>query len=300
MSAKLSIVILSYNTKDLLKNCLESLKARKGEINFEVIIVDNGSSDGSPKMVKKHYSWTRLVENRKNLGFAKGNNEARSLCEGEFVLFLNSDTVVFKDALNKTVSFIEKNLEVGALTCKLTLPNGDLDRDTRRSFITPWVGFTHLFLRLDRLFPKSRIFSRYWYGYIDPNTTHEVDVLQGAFFLTRKSVLDKVGWFDEDYFLDGEDIDLSWKIKQEGWKIMYYPEAVVLHIKGASKGKNKKFKSEVSLKEKLKFNMAGVNSMEIFLKKRLWKKYPPILNYTTLLGIKLVKLGRLVGVLIFG
>jgi hypothetical protein len=298
---KLSIIILSYNTKDFLSDCLRSLEKVRRELSFEVIVPDNGSVDGSVEMVKSDYSWVKkVIEIDNNLGFAAGNNKAKDYCTGKYVLFLNSDTVVHKNTLKETVSYLDKHSRVGAVTCKILLPNGELDKDARRSFITPWIGLTHLYLKLDKLFPKSRLFGRYWYGYLTADTVHEVDVIQGAFFLTRKKVLDKVGWFDEDYFLDGEDIDLCWRIKDANWKIVYYPKVSILHIKGASKGKNKWTMNNVPFAEKLKYRMAGVNSMELFVKKRLWHKYPFAFNVFVLLGIKIMKAIRFAKLLLLG
>ena len=282
---KLSIVILSYNTKDLLVACLGSLEKVVKEVDFETIVVDNGSSDESVEAVKKlKIGKLRVVENKKNLGFAAGNNIAKNFCRGEYVLFLNSDTLIKESTLRETIKYMEQNLGVGAVTCKIILPSGKFDRDARRSFPTPWIAFTH-FSGLDRIFPKSKLFARYWYGYISPNSEHEVDVLEGAFFLTRRKVLDEVGWFDETYFLDGEDIDLSWRIKEAGYKIIYYPKVSIIHIKKASKKKPVK-------ENKKRFTMAGVNSMEIFYKKRLWQKYPIFINVLVLAAIKMLKIGR--------
>src|SRR3972149_9899261 len=233
---ELSIIVLNYNTQDLLKNCLESLLKSDMNLKFEVIVVDNGSSDGTVEMVKRKYNWVRLITSEKNLGFAKGNNLAKNDVLGDYVLFLNTDTVVNEDTLSETLEYLKKH-QLGAITCKVVLPNGKLDKDTRRHFITPFIGLVHLFLGLDKLFPHSKLFSQYWYGYINENKIHNVDAIQGPFFLSPKKVLDEVGWFDEDYFLDGEDIDLCWKIKNAGYRIVYYPKIQITHIKGASKGK---------------------------------------------------------------
>ncbi|OGM20572.1 hypothetical protein A2714_04500 [Candidatus Woesebacteria bacterium RIFCSPHIGHO2_01_FULL_38_9] len=296
---KLSIVILSYNTKDLLRSCLLSLEKVSDEVSFEVIISDNGSADGSTQMVEKDFPWVKkIIRNKQNIGFAAGNNKARYFAHGEYILFLNSDTVVYKNTLKEMIYYMDKNLAVGASTCKLVLPNGEPDKDARRSFVTPWTGLVHLFLKLDKIFPNSRLFSQYWYGYISPDATHEVDSLQGAFFLTRKKILDDVGWFDEDYFLDAEDIDLSWRIKEKRWKIMYYPKVETLHVKGASKGKNNETKKKIPFKEKVKFRLSGVNSMELFVKKRVWNKYPLPLMLLVLFGIKALKIIRFVKLLI--
>jgi len=252
-------------------------------------------------MIKKDFPKVRVVENSTNLGFAKGNNQARDYVEGEYILFLNSDTIVKKDTLKKTVNYMDEHKEVGALTCKILLPDGKIDKDTRRAFITPAIGLVHLFLKLDRLFPHSKTFAKYWYGYMSEDTQHEVDVIQGAYFLSRKKIIDKLDWFDEDYFLDGEDIDLCWRIKKAGFKIIYFPRVSIIHFKGASKGKvESEFKKKVPLGKRLQFRMSGVNSMEIFYRKRLWKSYPIILNYLVILGIKLMKGLRYIGTLIKG
>lgn len=304
-SPLLSIIILNYNTKDLLSDCLKSLRKVKDELNFEVIVVDNGSSDASIEAIRNYKlqipnSKIKIIENKENLGFGVGNNKARSFVQGKYVLFLNTDTLVYKDTLKTCVEYLESHSDIGALTCRVELQDGSLDKDTRRSFITPWIGFVHIFTGLDRLFPTSKLFSQYWYGYIPDDETHEVDAIQGAFFMSRKKVLDEVGWFDEDYFLDGEDIDLCWKIKEKGYTILYYPEVKILHLKGITKGKNKISKKNVLLAEKAKYRMSGVNSMEIFVRKRLWNKYPLPLMIFVLIGIRLLKLIRYIKLLFWG
>jgi len=289
---ELSIIILNYNTKKLLSDCLNSLKKVENELNFEVIVCDNGSKDGSIEMIKNSYKNVILVENNANLGFAKGNNTAKKIVKGKYILFLNSDTIVYRDTLLETLNYLKKHKDVGAVTCKLVLPNGKLDKDARRSFPTPFVALTH-FSFLDRIFPTSQLFSKYWYGYIDENIVHEVDVIQGAYFMASKKILDKVGWFDEDYFLDAEDIDLSYKIKKLNLKLIYYPKVSILHIKGATKGKKSINKKKPSLKNRIKYKVNGVNSMKIFYKKHLWKKYPFYINYLVLLGIYTIKFVRI-------
>lgn len=296
----LSIIILSYNTSDLLTGCIRSIKNSRPKISYEIVVCDNGSTDGSIENINRKYPDVSLIENGENLGFAKGNNAAKKIVHGEYVLFLNSDTEVHKETLDETVNYLKVHEDVGVVTCKMKLPSGGLDKDARRSFPTPWVALTHLVLKLDKLFPKSPLFARYWYGYKSADDIHEIDVVQGAYFLTTKKILDSVGWFSEDYFLDGEDIDLSWKIKQKGWKCVYYPMVSIKHIKGATKGKNKKTKSSVSLSEKMKYRMSGVNSMEIFYKKRMWKDYPLVINLLVIFGIKAVKLVRFFELLISG
>lgn len=286
---KLSIIILSFNTQELTIDCLSSLKSLENEIPFEVIVVDNNSSDESVEKIKKFKfakSKLKLIESSKNVGFGRGNNLAKDVVKGEFVLLLNSDTVVKGGTLGSTVKYLKENSEVGVVTCKMILPDGSLDKDARRSFPTPWVSLTHLVLHLDKLFPKSKIFSKYWYGYKSPDEIHDIDVAQGAFFLTTKKTLDDVGWFDEEYFLDGEDIDLSWKIKKTGKRIMYFPKAEIIHIKKASKHKS-------SIDDRKKFVASGMDSMELFYRKRLWKSYPIYLNTIVVVGIRIIKYYRI-------
>lgn len=271
---KLSIIVLNYNTANVLADCLSSLFEVKNEVDFEVIVVDNASKDDSVKLVKKRFPWVKLIASETNKGFSAGNNLANKTAKGEYILFLNPDTTVPQDTLQTCVEYMDNHEDVGAMTCKLVLPNGKLDKDARRSFPTPWVALSH-FMFLDRLFPKSKLFSKYWYGYISPNTEHEVDALQGAFFLARKTILDKIGWFDETFFLNGEDLDLSWRIKQQGWKIMYYPKVSIVHLKKVSKKLGDRLKNEVS----------GVKSMEIFYKKHMWDRYPFYINYLVVAGI---------------
>jgi GT2 family glycosyltransferase len=279
---KLSIIILNYNTRELLENCLNSIKACMDEVGLEVIVSDNSSSDGSPEMVKNEFPWVRLMEGP-NISFSNGNNRARNVVKGEFVLLLNSDTLLHKNTLAKTVEYLEKNKDVGVVTCKLILANGKLDKDARRRFPTPWISFKRLFLKNAK---------EYWYEDISEDKSHEVDSVEGAFLLTRKSILDKVNWLDENYLFDGEDIDLCFRIKKLGYKIVYFPAVSITHLKGASKGKINEIRKSLSPALVLKRRMDGVNSMEYFYRKNLWSSYPLVFDYFVLIGIKLLKVTR--------
>lgn len=285
---ELSIIILNYNTKELLEGCLNSIKNCEDEVFLEVIVSDNASSDGSAKMVREEFPWVRLLEGS-NEGFSKGNNRARLYVKGKMVLFLNPDTVIHKDVFAKTTAYLKEHKDVGALTCKLVLPDGNLDKDTRRRFPTPWISFNRLILRNGY---------KYWYQDVPDNIIQEVDAIQGAFFLTWKSILDKVGWFDEDYFFQGEDIDLSWKINNLGLKNIYYPEVSVTHLKGASTGKSKHWKARITLKHKIRIKLATVDAMELFFRKRLFNNYPKVFSWFVVFGIKIFKVLRLTGVVV--
>ncbi|MFC1649116.1 glycosyltransferase family 2 protein [Patescibacteria group bacterium] len=286
MKIQLSIVVLNYNTADLTINCLKSLEKVSDETGFEVMVVDNASVDDSVEKIKQYISKntkykTMLIQNKDNLGFSKGNNAARKYCNSKFVLFLNSDTLVSKGALKKPIDYLYAQKEVGAITVKMKLPGGGLDKDARRSFPTPWVSLTHLVFGLDKVFPTSKLFARYWYGYIPATKTHEIDVIQGAFFLVRREILDEVGWFDEDYFFTGEDIDLSWKIKVRGYKLVYYSQAEIVHIKQASR--------KITPEAQRKSVESTTEAMELFYRKHWWDRYPRLLNWTVIGGIHLVK-----------
>jgi len=288
MKPKLSVIILNYNTKELLSDCLNSVKKYMDEVPMEVIVSDNSSTDGSPEVIKKNFPWVKYVEGP-NEGFSKGNNRAKSLVQGEMVLFLNPDTVVHKDVFAKTVRYLEEHPKVGAVTCKLVLANGEMDKDIRRRFPTPWVSFQKLVLGRSRY---------YYYEDIPESSTHEVEAIQGAFFLTYKKLLDKVGWFDERYFFDGEDVDLCFQINKAGYTLVYYPDVYITHLKGVTKGKVKKWRHKLTDAQRKKLRLAGVHSMELFYRKNLWKKYPLLFNYFVILGINLFKVIRYVRVVL--
>lgn len=279
---KLSIIILNYNTKELLSDCLHSLEKVKSELSFEVIVSDNDSTDGSLEMVMKDYPWVRTTKGP-NISFSSGNNRAKGMVKGSYVLLLNSDTIVKPMALSQSVNYMEEHADVGALTCKLVLKDGSLDKDVRRRFPTPWISFKRLFLKNGR---------EYWYEDVDENKIHEVEAIQGAFFLTKKKILDQVGWLDENYLFDGEDLDLSYQIRRAGYKIIYYPKVSIIHLKGASKGKIKDVGRSVDKKLRIKKKMEGVDSMEYFYRKNLWSEYPIFFNWFVLLGIKFLKMLR--------
>ena len=291
MKPQVTVVIVTFNVKDLTRNCLNSLY--KYNKDLQIIVSDSGSSDGTVDMIRKEFPEVFIIDNKENIGFAKANNKAKKYCEGEYILMLNPDTVVEKDTIRECVNYMKSDEKIGALTCRIDLWNGGLDKDCRRSFPTPWVALTH-FSFLDRIFPKSKFFSKYWYGFLPENEVHEIDVPQGAFCLVRKDVMDEVNWYDEDYFLDGEDIDLAYKIKELKFKIIYYPKVRILHYKGASKGKKSSGqKIKVSPEVRKRSISSGVDSMKIFYKKHYLHKYPWFLNKLVFFAIDSIKIIRL-------
>ncbi len=289
-----SIIIVTFNTLSLVRECLQSLKnaeptLKKNGYSMEVLISDNGT-DETASMVEKEFPEVKVQRNG-NIGFGQGNNAVKHLSTGKYILMLNPDTTVKDDTLPLALTYMEEHARVGAMTGKIIMMDGTLDRDARRSFPTPWVAISHM-TYLDRLFPTSKLFAKYWYGYASANEEAEIDVLQGAFCLVRRDVMDQVDWYDKAYFLDGEDIDLCWKIKKAGWGIRYYPNVEILHHKGATKGKNPT-QQKVDPEVRRKAISAGVDAMAIFYKKRMWSEYPLIINFPIVLGIKILKYLRL-------
>lgn len=285
----LSIIIVSYNTRQLLKECLESLfKTIPNTFSFEVIVVDNASSDDSEAMVEKEFPQVILHKNEANLGFSKANNIGVGHANGEYVLFLNSDTVVYEETVEKMVMFMKANKDVGAATCKLVMPDGKLDDASHRGFPTPWNAFCH-FSGLSKVFPHLKLFSGYNLTWMDMSKTHEIDALAGAFMLVAKVAGDQVNFWDEDFFWYGEDLDFCYRLKEHGWKIMFIPDVSILHYKGASGGlkKTSKHLTSATSATKRAATLARFDAMKIFYKKHYMNKYPTIVTWFVMQGINL-------------
>ncbi len=294
MKVDLSIIILSYNTIELLKNCLQSvLNSDLANYAMEVIVVDNNSSDGSREYLEElkiKSEKLKVILNKKNIGYSGGNNVGLKYAQGKYVLFLNSDTVVEPKAFRKTLDYMEKKPEAGALTPKTILFSGGMDPDCHRGFPTPWASLTY-FLGLEKLFPKTRLFGQYHQLYKDLDKIHEIDAGFGTYLLTRKKIIDQLGGWDENYFFYGEDLDLFYRIKQAGWKVIFYPEPLVTHYKGASSGLRKESKEmgvvKVDKKTRVKAAEESIRAMEIFYKKFYQNKYPRWVTFFTLKAIKI-------------
>ena len=290
----LSIIILSYNTKELLKKCLNSLvlSIKYHVLRAEIIVVDNGSTDGSVEMVKETIIHNtkyniHLIENQNNLGFSKGNNVGLTQATGKYILFLNSDTEIFPGSLGKAVDFMEKHPDVGALTAKTMLLSGKMDPDCHRGFPTPWASLTYFF-GLEKLFPKNKIFGQYHKFYLDLNQDHEIDAGAGAFMLVPNKVIDKVGIWDEKYFFYGEDLDFFYRIKKAGYKVMFYAKPLLEHYKGASSGLRRESKdiAKNSKENRIRIAKASAQAMEIFYKKFYKDIYPGWLTSLVLGAIR--------------
>ena len=295
----LSIIIVNYNTKDFLKKCLESLYSSiaGSSLLVEIIIVDNGSTDGSLQFInslKEKDLNLKIIDNKSNLGFAKANNLAIKKSSGRYVLFLNPDTIVQKETLKTMVKFMDKNQKVGASTCRVELTDGRLDQACHRGFPTVWNSFCY-FSGLEKIFPKSKIFAGYSLTYLPLDKTHEIDAGCGAFLIVRQPVGETIGWFDEDYFWYGEDLDFCYRLKQKGWQVMFVPTTKIIHWKGAASGilKHSQKVSSASKETKIKAAKASVKVMRIFFQKHYQDKYPKIVYWLVMLGIKLLEKIRL-------
>lgn len=287
----LSIVIVSYNTKDLLKECIESIYKNSKDLSLEIIVVDNNSYDGSAEMISKNFKDVILVKNKENLGFSKANNIGVKKSSGKYVLFLNSDTLVKENTLRYMVKFMDEYKDAGAATCKLKMPNGKIDDASHRGFPTPWNSFCH-FSGLSKIFTKVKLFGGYNLSFMDLSKTHEIDTLAGAFMLVRKEAGEQVGWWDEDYFFYGEDIDFCFMLKQNNWKIYYVPEVSIFHYKGVSGG-IKKVSKEITTankKTRKKAQIERFKAMRLFYKKHYENKYPWIVTRLVYFGISVKQL----------
>lgn len=235
---KISIVIVNYNAKLLLENCLNTVVNACKNISSEIIIIDNASTDGSEVYFKNKFNQVKFIWNKENIGFSKANNLALKQTNSDYTLFLNPDTLIPEDCLEKCIHFFEHNKDCGALGVKMFNEDGDYLKESKRGFPGPATSFYKM-IGLYKLFPGSKIFAKYYEGHLDKNKNNPVDVLSGAFMMLSKQALEKVSGFDEQFFMYGEDIDLSYRILQAGFKNYYFAETEIIHIKGASTNKKK-------------------------------------------------------------
>lgn len=269
----LSIVIVNYNTRDLLGECLRSLFASEGDFTYQVTVVDNLSQDESAAMVRQEFPQVHLLENRENVGYAQANNRGLKSQKARYYLLLNPDTVLLPEALGGMLSFMEEHPRAGIAGPKLVMADGRLDLACRRGFPTPEVSFYRL-SGLSRLFPKSKRFGRYNLTYLDPDQVSEVDSVVGAFMMIREETLEEVGYLDEEFFLYGEDLDFAYRAKGLGWKVYYNPQVEVLHYKRRSTSQNRK-------RARYEFYRA----MYLFYRKHYAESTPLWLHWLVIVGI---------------
>ena len=264
----LSIVIVNYNVCGFLEQCLLSVRDAVKGISHEIFVVDNASTDGSEAYISTRFPQVKYIYNTENVGFSKANNQAIAQSSGRYVLLLNPDTVVGESVLDEACHFLDEHDDAGALGVKMIDGDGKFLPESKRGFPSPWVSFCKIF-GLSKLFPYSRRFGRYHLRFLDENSTHRVDVLSGAFMLLRRSTLDRCGLLDENFFMYGEDIDLSYRMTLTGEKNYYLPLRI-LHYKGES-----------TKTESLRYVRIFYQAMFIFL-----RKHYPHYKLFALLSIK--------------
>lgn len=270
---ELTVVIVSYNVSYFLEQCLHSVLKASEKLACEIIVVDNNSVDGSVALVRQKFPTVKLIANKDNTGFSIANNQAIRVSNGKYVLLLNPDTLVEEDTFAKTVAFMNEHPDAGGLGVKMIDGKGQFLPESKRGLPTPSVAFYKIF-GLSALFPKSKIFGKYHLGYLSKNQTHSIEVLSGAFMLMRKSVLDQVGLLDEDFFMYGEDIDLSYRIILGGYKNYYFHDARIIHYKGES-----------TKKSSVNYVFVFYRAMVIFAKKHFAKRNAKIFGFFINLAI---------------
>lgn len=230
---KLSVIIVNYNVRFFLEQCLQSVKRAIKGLEAEVMVVDNHSSDQSVAMVREKFPWVKLIASLENLGFSKANNLGIRESKGEHILLLNPDTVVAEDTFQKCIAFMESHPEAGALGVHMIDGRGEFLPESKRGLPTPEVSFYKMF-GLAALFPQSKTFGKYHLGYLPEHEPHEVEILSGAFMFIRREALNRAGLLDEAFFMYGEDIDLSYRLIQAGYKNYYFADTTIIHYKGES------------------------------------------------------------------
>jgi GT2 family glycosyltransferase len=249
-----SIIIVAWNVREFLYNCIKSVYEQTRGIDFEVIYVDNASEDGSVEMVRKEFPEVRIIENEENKGFIIANNKGIEIAEGRYVLLLNSDTIVLDNAIAKTVEFSDKHPKAAVVGCKVLYPDGTLQRNC---FMYPSV--LNLFLLatyLNKIFPRSKFFGREYMEWWDYSNAREVEAVAGCYSLVRREAIDQVGVMDERYFVYGDDPDWCFRFKKTGWKIMYTPESRIIHCHG---------KTTKHMKREFRLQLSGSLLMFMFL-----------------------------------
>ena len=235
---QLSVIILNYNVRYFLEQCVSSVQEALSNIDGEIIVVDNNSTDDSCEMIKSRFPNVKLIENRVNLGFPKGNNIGVAEAIGDYICILNPDTVVAEDTFEKVLTFAENQKKIGIVGCKLIDGTGNFLPECKRGVPTPFVALTKIF-SLYKLFPKTALFNRYYAQHLSENETGKVDILVGAFMVMMRELYHEIGGFDENCFMYSDDIDLSYMALKKGKSNYYFHETAIIHYKGESTEKDR-------------------------------------------------------------
>ena len=257
---QLSVIILNYNVRYFLELCVLSVQKAIQNLDAEIIVVDNHSSDDSSVLMKTQFPSIRYIENATNFGFPKGNNIAVAAAKGEYICILNPDTVVAENTFEKILAFAKSKTDLGIVGCKLIDGSGNFLPESKRGIPTPWVAFTKIF-GLYKLFPKSSFFNKYYAQHLGENQTGKVDILVGAFMVMKRELYNELGGFDENCFMYADDIDLSYRALQNGKSNYYFAETTVIHYKGESTTRDQKYMKHFQ------------DAMQFFYKKHFRKSF---------------------------
>ncbi|MFN8436916.1 MAG: glycosyltransferase [Cytophagales bacterium] len=270
---KLAVIIVNYNVKYFLEQALLTVYKASEHIHTHIIVVDNNSVDGSVQMIEEKFPEITLIANKENVGFSKANNQGILIADSEYILLLNPDTVVQEDTFTKCIQFLDNTPTCGALGVKMIDGKGNFLPESKRGLPTPEVAFYKLF-GFSKLFPKSKTFGKYHLSYLSENETHEVEVLSGAYMMMRQDALLKAGVLDETFFMYGEDVDLSYRIIQAGYKNYYFADTSIIHYKGES-----------TKKSSIKYIFTFYQAMLIFAQKHFTSKQASLLSFIVNVGI---------------
>ncbi len=270
----LSICMVSLDCWDILKDCLDSLHTSLGDIQYEIVIVDNASSDHTPDRIKSEFPDIQLIENQRNVGFTKATNQAIERSRGSYILWLNTDTILRPDTLSKLLRFMDENPRVGIVGPKVLNLDGTFQPQCRRGLPTPLASFCYL-LKLDRFFPRSRIAGQYLLTHLPVDAPNPVDSVSGCCLLTRRIVCDDIGRLDETFFGFGEDLDWCLRAKKKGWEVWYFAGSEVTHLKGKGGVHTKPYHKVWGIHQ----------AMWLFYRKHLSSTYPGFVNGMVWLAI---------------
>ena len=277
--SNLSICIVSYQARDLLRDCLRSIYGTVVTSSFEIIVVDNHSADGAPEMLRNEFPDVRLLVNDENTGFTRPYNQAMRLAQGRYVVILNPDTLVLPNAITDLAVFLDSHPEVGIVGPKVLNRDGTLQKQCRRSEARPWDAICY-FSGLSRLFPHDKRFAGYLMTYLSEDLTHEAEAVSGSCMMIRREVIDQIGYLDENFFAYQEDTDYCRRTRLAGWKIFYNPSAQIIHFGGEGGSRVQPFRSIIEWHR----------SYYLYYRKHFAKDYPIVFNAIYYLGM-LVKLG---------
>jgi len=296
---ELSVIIVNYNVKHFLEQCLCSVRKAVNGLETEIMVIDNKSSDSSIEYLEPKFPFVKFIRNKENLVFAKACNEGFRLSMGKYILFLNPDTIIPEDCFQKSIGFLESHDDAGALGIRMIDGAGKFLKESKRSFPAPLTSLYKLF-GLARIFPHSKIFAKYHLGNLDENKIHEVDVLAGAYMMVKREVLEKMNGFDETFFMYGEDVDLSYRIQKAGYKNYYFSDSSIIHFKGESTRKGslnyvRMFYKAMSVFVRKHYKTGRANLFNFFIRIAIWIRaaLTAIGNFIRQIGLPLIDGGLL-------